>query len=173
MRPKLPKVVHAEPSPKTPKRFALDVAPTVEWTVIGGLGLAVAVIGWTDLALLWYPVNFGSAEWEFGTISAHLDGMPLATVGFALALVGVLNRGWRIPARALALVSFLISVALFAMYLIYLLDVPIALRGVQAALQPTIKRAIVKATVFALTYMALYAWLGWYVWRKTRGRSHG
>lgn len=167
------KIVLVEPSPKKPKGVPLEVAPTVVWTVIGGLGLAVAVIGWTDLALLWYPLNFGSPEWEFGTISAHLDGMPLATVGFGLALVGVLNRGWRIPARTLAVVSFLISAALFAVFLIYLLDIPIALRGVRVELQPIIKKGIVKATVFAVTYMALYGWLGWYVWRNTRGRSQG
>ena len=36
--------------------------PSTFWMVVTVLGAAVAVIGWTDLALLWYPLNFGSPE---------------------------------------------------------------------------------------------------------------
>ena len=57
------------------------------------------------------------------------------------------------------------------LFAIYLLDVPIALRGVAPQLLPAIKKAIAKAAVFAVTYTAVYGWLAAYLWRKTRSRS--
>jgi len=50
------------------------------------------------LALLWYPLQFGSADWEFGTISAYLNGMPLGTLGLALLAAGAIGADGDEPA---------------------------------------------------------------------------
>ena len=150
------------------QRAPFEPQPSTFWTVVTVLGAAVAVIGWTDLALLWYPLNFGSPEWEFGTISAHLDGMPLGTLGVVTLSLGVMGRGWRRTTRGLAVIFMAIAAALLGVFAVYWLDVPVALRGVAPQLLPTIKIAIVKATVFAVTYTALYSWLAVYLWQKTR-----
>jgi hypothetical protein len=148
----------------------MDAEPALLWTVLGWSGLAIGIVGWTDLALLWYPLQFGIAEWEFGTISAHLNGMPLGTLGVVLFAAGSLGRGWRRTTRAVGAVCLLVALGMLAVSLIYLLDVPLALRASAPQLKPAIRKAILKAGVFAATYTALYGWLGWYLWRVTRRR---
>ena len=138
------------------------------WLILAALGLTLAVIGWTDLALLWYPLNFGDAEWEFGTISAHYDGLPLGTIGLATSAVAVMALGWRLATRVLSGLFALITLGLVGIFAIYLLDVPVALGGVAPAIVPIIKKAIAKAVVFATVYMAFYGWLSVHLWRKTR-----
>ena len=149
-------------------RAPLIVEPAVVWTLLAGLGLGLAVVGWTDLALLWYPLKFGSPEWEFATIGGHFDAMPLATLSTVLLAAGVLTNGWRKSARVLAVFCVLVGLVHVGVYAIYLLDVPIALGGVPPQLQPAIQKAIAKTTVFAVTYTMLYGWLGTYLWRKAR-----
>ena len=141
------------------------------WTYLMALGIAVAAVGWADLALLWYPLNFGNEGWEFGIISTTFEGLPLGTVGLALFAVGGLGRNLRIPLRVLAVVFTLIAISLLCIYVIYLLDVPLALRNVQAELLPALKKGMAKTTLAALTYTAFYSWSAWYLWRKTRAHK--
>jgi hypothetical protein len=149
-------------------RALINAEPALLWVVVAGTGLAVALVGWFDLALLWYPLRFGDPEWEFGTISAHFDGMPLGTVGLALLVAGAIGRGWRRTSRLLAVVCLLVVVGLLAISVIYLLDVPLALRATAPQIKPVMKKAMLKAGVFSATYTVLYAWLAWFLWRSTR-----
>lgn len=151
-----------------PERHApVETEPTLLWVVVAGTGLAIAVVGWTDIALLWYPLQFGSPEWEFGTISRQLDGMPLGTIGLCLFVAGAIGRGWRPAVRVLSIVCLLITLELLAVSGLYLLDVPLALHGFAPASKSALIKAMFKAGVFAATYTLLYAWLGWFLWRKT------
>ena len=142
--------------------------PVTFWRIVTALGAALTVVGWTDLALLWFPSNFGSPEWEFGTISGHFDGMPLGTLGLVTLCIAALGLGRRRTARVLAAILMTIAVTLLGIFALYLLNVPVALGGVPPQLVPTIQKAILKTTVFAVTYLALYGWLALYLWRNSR-----
>lgn len=149
------------------RRAPIPSEPAFAWTVVAITGLAIAIVGWTDLVLLWYPLHFGNTQWEFGTISAHLDGMPLGTIGFALLAAGAIGRKSRRLARVLALAATLVVVGLLAMSLFYLLDVPLALRTAPDA-RILLVKAMVKAGAFSITYTVLYAWLARSLWRSSR-----
>jgi hypothetical protein len=151
-----------------PRRALINEEPALLWTIVAVTGLAIAVVGWFDLALLWYPLRFGDPEWEFGTISAHLNGMPLGTVGLALLVAGAIGRGWRRTTRLLAIVCLLVVIGLLAISVVYLLDVPLALRAAAPQVKPILVKAMLKAGVFGATYTVLYAWLAWFLWRKTQ-----
>jgi hypothetical protein len=142
--------------------------PPAASKVILWTGVAIAVVGWTDLALLWYPPQLGNPQWEFGTISAHLNGMPLGTVGLALVAAGAIGEGHRRSAQVVAGVALLVAVSLLAISVIYLLDIPVALRSTPAQARAILTKAIVKAAVYALTYTAFYAWLARLLWRRTQ-----
>ena len=43
-------------------------------------GLTVAAVGALDNALLFYPAQWASLDWEFGTISGLIEGLPLVLV---------------------------------------------------------------------------------------------
>ena len=56
------------------------------WRLLGWVGLVFLVIGLLDLGLGWYPPRFGSAEWEFGTITRTLDSLPISVLGLAMVM---------------------------------------------------------------------------------------
>ncbi len=151
----------------TPARQAATRVPF--WTATACVGAAITVVGWADLALLWFPLRFGRPEWEFATIGAHFDHMALGTVGVLLLALGIAHRGWWAPAQALAMASQLIAIGLVAVYAIYIVAAPQAWHNVAPQLEPTIGRAVRKVSVFAVGYAAAYTWLAVYLWRNAKG----
>jgi hypothetical protein len=150
------------------QRARSGIEPALPWGIALGVGFAIAIVGWTDLTLLWYPLQFGNPEWEFGTISAHLDGMPLGTLGLATFAAGAVGLGWRRTTRVVAVVCLLVMLLILGIGVIYLLVVPVALQGAPPAVKPGLVKAMVKAGVFAATYAVLYGWLGWFLLRRPR-----
>lgn len=138
------------------------------WTVLTVLGMALAVIGFTDIALLWYPARWASVDWEFGTVSAAFDAMPLATIGLGLACTGAVARGRRRLLVVMALVMFAVFAALGVMLTIFALDVPVVWRAVDPQLRLPVRKAMMKTGSMSVVYMILYLTLGIWVARRVR-----
>jgi PAS domain S-box-containing protein len=143
------------------------------WTATACVGAAITVVGWADLALLWFPMQFGRPEWEFATIGAHFDHMALGTLGVLLLALGIAHRGWWAPAQALAMASQLIAIGLVAVYAIFIVAAPQAWHNLAPQLEPTIDRAVRKVSVFAVGYVAAYTGLAVYLWRKAKSAQDG
>lgn len=126
------------------------------WRACALAGAALAVAGWTDVILVWLPLHFGNAEWEFGTVSTALDAMPLGTIGVALLVMAGLARGWRRRRMALGIFAVVVVVGLVISAVLYLLNVPMAWRGIGAAMQPALKKAFVKSGMLTLAYVLFY-----------------
>ena len=177
-----PKVLVREPShgkaALLPPASLHAVAP-----VLLAVGIVLAIAGLVDVGLFYWPLRFGDAEWEFGTIAQTFDALPLPTLGLALVAVGLWARGGR-PAwtRAMALIFLGAAAIVLILSAIFLLDVPVALKALsraaaaakQRGLTPNpvvssgLKRGIAKASVFAVTYVAGYAAIGVSLWRGVR-----
>jgi len=125
--------------------------------------------GGIDLALLWYPARFGVAEFEFVTISQFVAGLPVLTTGFvALALValGTEDQKFRV---GIGVVVVLMLVLLFALFLLYALTVPVALKAqLNPEIRTGVKKSIVKTVVQFLTYGLGYFALSWKLFRRRR-----
>lgn len=143
------------------------------WGTVAGLGAALTILGWSALARLWYPLDLASPAWAVGTIRAHLDGMPLGTVGLATLALGTVNIGWRRGARCLACASVAIALMVFvaavasAVYAAYLAGVPIALRGPAAPFD--LEQAVTRIALLGTAYVVVYGWLGRVLWKGARG----
>lgn len=144
-----------------------DQDPDFVWRVVLILGITIAIVGWVDLALLWHPLQFGNAEWEFGTISAHFDGMPLGTIGLATVAIGLMGLGWRRTTRFLSVLILAVTAGLLAIAVIYGLDVPLALKGTQPQLHSAVTKAVIKTTAYVVTYVGFYLWLAITCWRRS------
>ena len=70
----------------TPPDNVRDASLLNAWRLLYWIGFAFVVMGGTDITLAWYPAPFGNPEWEFGAISATLNGLALPTLGFYLLL---------------------------------------------------------------------------------------
>jgi hypothetical protein len=144
-------------------------------------GLLLALVGAVAVALFYASPQFGSPEWEFGTIAQTFDALPLPTLGLVLLALGVRARGGSVVwTRSVAVAMAIVAVLCVAAVLLFALDIPIILRAAQrvgggddpqrfAAAAAGLKRGVVKVAVLALCYGTAYAWMARIMWRVPRG----
>ena len=144
----------AESRDKGPRR--LRESPDEGWKWIGWLGLLLTVVGLGDFLLAWYPLRFGAPEWEFGTVASTFAGLPLVSLGFAGMLASGVARGKALLVRVMAWGLFVFAALILVVYVVFLLDVPIALRAVQGVAALGIKKAVVKTTMLGVVFSAGY-----------------
>ncbi len=124
------------------------------------VGLAFLLAGGADLVLTWLPVAFGSAEWEFGTITQTLNGLPVPTLG--LLLVGLWGAA---TARRWVVLSAGIIWAVLALWVLgmgglYGLTIPVALKSTSSSLILLgLKKSIARSLVQVVAYAGAYFWL--------------
>lgn len=160
-----PKVLVQQEGTAKPR---LTPAPDFAWALFGWLGIVFTAVGGLDLLLTWYPLHFGNPEWEFGTVSASLDGLPVTTLGLVMLMGTGVARGQRWLVRTAAAAMVLLAVAILAAALLYLTNVPIALDAVtQPAIRTGLKKAIAKATAQSILYPIAYVLIAVKAWRHS------
>ena len=148
---------------------ALSPAPDFGWLLLGWVGLTFALVGGVDVLLTWYPAHFGVAEWEFGTITASLNGLPLFTMGLALLLGSQVARGRRKGVRIVAWLLLAVAIAIVLAALLWATSVPLALRVVSDPVVKTgLEKAVVKTCVQAVAYPVGFVWVALKALRHAR-----
>jgi hypothetical protein len=137
------------------------------------VGTAFAIVGLTDLALLWWPLGFGDAIWEFGTLSGTLDRVPMPGLGIVLIVYGMLRHprahpGW---VRGAAGVFAVAACLLVVSGLIYGTAAPEVLRHTPPEAVDALKRALVKGVVQLFVYTVAFALIALALWRGVYRRS--
>ena len=118
-----------------------------------------------DVGLVWYPAAFGNAGWEFGSVTAALNGLPLPLMGLALILSGSLAMGRPWQAR----VVVLLALVTLAAGVLYGLTVPLALKSVADPIALSgLRKAILRSVVQLLVYPPIVLYLVWRAWRTMR-----
>jgi magnesium-transporting ATPase (P-type) len=132
-------------------------APRTAWRLLGWFGLLLAVVGFMDVALQWYPTSFKSPEWEFGTVTGSLATLPLLSIGLMSMLASFLARAERGGVVAMAIVFGVMLVLLIGAFLLFLSDVPLALKAsTSTPVVLTMKKSIIRTTVMALGFGTAY-----------------
>jgi hypothetical protein len=158
----------------TPQRTqprAQDVRrPNDAWAILSWVAFAFLIMSGTDIALAWYPASFGNPEWEFGAISATLNGFALPTLALYLILASAIARGRLVLTRVLAVVLGLLTIAIGFLGLVYATVIPEALNSVSKneLLTTGMRKAVVKALVLLLAYVILFGAAGVRGWRLSR-----
>jgi hypothetical protein len=137
-------------------------AQLTAWRILGWIGLAYLLMSVIDLALGWYPINFGTPEWEFGTISATFAGLAIPTLSLYLILCSAVARERANVVKTVSIVMIVLAVFLAILFILYLTAVPLALRAVVAnpVIHLGMKKAILKSLTLFLGYEALYIFAG-------------
>ncbi len=149
-----PRVLVREEGRKPAGLAAPDTRTAWKW--IGWLGFVLAVVGLWDFALTWYPLNFGSPEWEFATVTASYSGLPLPTMGLMALAASAIARRVRWQVILLSLVLLLLGVGLLLGFLLFLTTVPMALRAVEGIALIGIRKAVAKTTMLAVMFGGAY-----------------
>jgi hypothetical protein len=140
------------------------------WAWLGWFGLVLAVAGIGDLAITWWPLRFGSIEWEFGTLVATFSGLPLATMGLAAILGSVMARGVRWQVRTIGALLLVMGLVLAGAFAMFLTIMPIAFRSAPEGASIGITKAVAKTSVLAVVFVTAYLLAGALAFRRRRSR---
>lgn len=144
----------------------LGPAPEVGWRLLGGAGFAFAMVAATDLALAWYPLGFGNAEWEFGTVTAVLNNFPLLIMGLGLLFSSAVGRGKAGLLKTISGLWLLLALMVVAMLALYARRIPEALQVVtDPLLREGIRESMAKVVVQGVLYPLAFAWMGIKGWK--------
>lgn len=122
------------------------------WATLGWIGITFLVVGGADFALTWYPPNFASREWEFGTVTASFNGLPILVLGMGLLLAASVQIERRWWSALTALVSLVMLLWLIAGAVLWATNVPLALSSVPLELAQGVKKSIVKTAIQSVVY---------------------
>jgi len=177
----MPQIVVSE---EGSKRGGTYVAPPATPASLASLlitvGVALAIAGWLDVLLFYWPPHFGDKGWEFGTVAQTMDALPLPTLGLLLLGLGVrsaaASRAWT---RPMALALACITLVCAGLVTLFCLDIDTAYaamnRAARAAvaqggapnpyLSSDLKRGIAKTIVLGVTYVLSYGTFAGIMWR--------
>ena len=137
------------------------IDPDQAWSLLGYIGIAFILVGALDVGLAWFPFVLGSAEWEFGTIGATLNGLPLPGLGLMLVLASGVALGLPVRIRVVAAICAVLVVALLGLGFLYVTVIPVALSEVtNPVVRAGLMKSIVKALALLVIYPALFGWVG-------------
>ena len=148
--------------------------PAAAWRLLGILGAVFVLVGGIDTLLIWYPLSFGTPEWEFGSITASLDGLPVPTMGLVLLMASALHSGSVRLAKIVAVLMLILAVVILLAAVLYAINIPLALRAVQNAgpvATQGMKKSIIKAAVQVLSYPAGYVLMAMRTFKLSRSST--
>jgi hypothetical protein len=138
---------------------------TRHWSILFGAGIALSIIGFADVLLLWYPLRFGSLDWEFATLTGTFDALPLATIGMVMLGVGAVALKRSRTSLVLSLFYLVLCVALAAAAGLFVLAVLAGMNAVDPSVELQFRRAVMKTSVLSFSYVSFFGWLAWIVGR--------
>ena len=145
-------------SASTPRdgRVRSGRSETFAWRAASWFGLLFLLIGLADMALVWYPLRPGNPTWEFGAIDLSFSSLPVLSVGFATSLAASAALGRTKMLWMLALLGLLVGLFCIGGYLLFLTDVPLALRNAPAEVLTGIKKSVMRTTIFGVGFATAY-----------------
>jgi hypothetical protein len=138
------------------------------WKYLFAAGLAVVAVDVVDLGLLFAKPTWSSLDWEFGTLGAVVQGMPLLTLGLSLMCAATVANGWVTARKAMSILMFLATLIVLVMAAMFVLDAFAVLKVLPANLKPAARELAVKTSLSLFVYFVLYLALGVWTWRRLR-----
>jgi hypothetical protein len=134
--------------------------------LLSWVGAAFVILGFTDIALAWYPVRFGNPDWEFAIIGGTMSALALPHLGMYLVLASAISRGQRGTTRAVGVAMVILLLTLLG--LIFVTVVPLALNAIasNAPMLQGAKKAILKAILLGSGYSILLGFGAYAALRK-------
>lgn len=148
-------------------RYRLRDGDATSATVLMLIGAAFALVGVVDLGLRWIPTRLGTPGWEFVAVSETFTNLPMATVGLALLVYGLLRHPERhaVWGRVGAGVCAVVALVLIGMGFLYVTAVPAVARQASEQATEALVRAVIKNGAEILVYPAVFAMMSVILWR--------
>jgi hypothetical protein len=133
--------------------------------------MAFFVLGAMDVALTWYPTDFGNREWEFATVTASFNGMPILLLGLTMVVVaaGLAGRRWWALSGTVVGLGLVIFVLVAAG--LWATNVPLAMEAVEGVVLTGLKKALVKTTIQSILYPVVLVVIAFHGLKAFRARD--
>lgn len=147
------------------------VAPTKErhaiWFASIGIGSVLSLIGSYGLGSIWISADLGNLSWEFEAIANTFKTLVIPTLGLAMVGLGLLRNSYAMACKVLAILCLAIVAFLSGILLIYIVDLPDAIRDARIPVgEQNMETTVTFALAIAL--IGFYAWGAWYLRSRTR-----
>jgi hypothetical protein len=156
-----PRLILDDTAPKPARRVAKR--PRSGTTLLGWIGLAFVCVGAVDVAFAWVPLGFGSPEWQFGTVLASLNGLPLPALGLTLVMTAGLADGSRRTARGAAVALVALALFVLASGFLFVAAIPLALHNASGRIGT--EKAVLRGVALVLLYPAAFGAIAIRGWR--------
>lgn len=147
------------------KKRRLVPTPDLGWYLLGAVGLVFSIVGGLDVALVWYPSNFGNPEFEFGSVAASFNNLPLVSLGLTMWMTSGVARGQKWVVRTAATALIVLAVLIVIGAVLFLTNVPMALKAklepiIMTGLKKGISKTLIQSAAYpvVLFYVAVKAW---------------
>jgi hypothetical protein len=145
---------------------------SVAWGILVWAGVVFTLLGAVEMALIWFPPNIGSVDWEFGTVSSFFDSLPLLGLGLGFLVAGGLARGSRWIVRSTAVALVLLALFTWAAAALYVTDLPLVFGAApDLFVLRALKKAVLKGAVQTLVYPFGFLWIAAAGWRRSGVRK--
>ena len=148
------------------RRASAQVEGPLAWAVLGWIGLAFLVVGGSDFALTWFPLDLGNPEWKFGTVTASFNGLPILMLGVGFLVVASQELGRRWWGTLGLSVGVVLAVWILVGLALWSGTVSLALQTVPDELRTGVRRAVAKTLLQSVCFEAFLVYL---IWRATVG----
>ncbi len=143
------------------------------FSVLGWVGVVLAVAALMDYALAMFPTHFSSMEWEFGMIAQIFAGLPLLAIALAAIWISgaMAGRRWQLfTVSGLLLAAALVVIVLLVAFA---LDVAVALKLNRGAGHEQVVKMAVKTVSMGLLFGAAFIITGVQALKQARGTPAG
>lgn len=136
-------------------------------------GAVFAIVGFADLALLWYPAQPNNLAWEYATVGRTMDSMPMPALGLLLMSYGVLRspgatrRSVAVIAATFALFGLLCAFVGFLLFT----SAPAVISQSPPDAADAVRRAATRHGVQSLLYPLAWLSIAWIVWQARSVRA--
>ncbi len=122
------------------------------------VGFGFLIMSLLDVALGWYPIDFGSPSWEFGTIGATVAALSIPTLALFLIMASAIALEKPKLVKAVGIGMILMALVLVGLGVMWLTNVPLALKATAAnqVVNFGVKKAIAKTLVLFTGYEILF-----------------
>lgn len=147
--------------------------PKGGYAVFAITGAALLLVGLVRLGLLWFPLRWGVAAWEFGTVSQSTETMPIIFVGLSLLTYGIVHlpaapASWvrGISAAFASLVPLLVLAGVR-----FLMAMPFVMAEAPDQAVNALRRTIFQTTMEIVLYGTAAALIARLLWRGVRRKA--
>ncbi len=126
------------------------------WGALVTMGVALILVGATDLGLALYPFQFANNDWRFSVLSSVANGLPMLGVGTLVVSVAALYGPSRWPKAVVVALNSVVLLAIVSAAIGFLTAVGTAFElapaEVHLGLQKAVGKSMVIFTAFAVAH---------------------